>query len=93
MPEDKKDEENNAEEGKGGDKDEDQDDGDTCCAQYGRCILSFVKNLYYFFRYIFMMIAETIGLCWYPLKQRTGDCCDCCGKRMEQHRDPAYGTF
>ena len=84
MPEDKKDEENNAEEGKAADpKDEDQDNGDTCCAQYGRCVVNFVKNVYYFFRYIFMMIAETIGLCWYPLKQRTGDCCDCCGKRME----------
>ena len=67
--------------------------GDTCCAQYGRGILACLKGIYAFLKYIFMAIANCLGLCWYPFKERTGDCCDCCGKRLRPHTDPAYGGF
>ena len=74
-------------------KDEDEDDGDGCLAATGRGIVTFLKQLFNAIRYLFMTIANFLGLCWYPFKERASDCCDCCGKRMNPHLDPAYGGF
>ena len=87
-------EEGKGEEGKAaGAKDDEDDKEPGCCYKFGLCILSCLKGVYFFFKAIFMFIANCIGICWYPFKERTTDCCDCCGKRMNPHTDPAYGGF
>ena len=85
--------EENKEEAKAGKKEEDEDQGETCCYKYGQCIIMVVTKTFFTIKAIFMFIANLIGLCWYPFKERTNDCCDCCGKRMNPHTDPAYGGF
>ena len=73
--------------------DEDEDKEPGCCFHYGRCILVTVQSIYGCIKAVIMAIAECLGLCWYPFKERTTECCDCCGKRMNPHTDPAYGGF
>lgn len=49
----------------------------------------FCSNLFYgiylVFKYVFLSIhyvissiLSVLGYCWYPCKERTMDCCDCC---------------
>ena len=75
------------------DKDEDEDEDPGCCFSYGQCLLTVIQAIYGFFKSIVMFIAEGISYCWYPFKERTVECCDCCGKRMNPEADPAYGGF
>ena len=72
---------------------DDEENEDTCCAKFGRGILAVFKNIFYVLQFVFMTIANLLGLCWYPFKERGGECCECCGKRMSPHTDPAYGGF
>ena len=37
--------------------------------------------------------ANAIGVCWYPFKEIAGDYCECCGKKLNPHTEPTYGTF
>ena len=64
----------------------------------------FCSNLFYgiylIFKYVFLSIhyvissiLRVLGYCWYPCKERTKDCCDCCNKRMNPAMDPTYNTF
>ena len=73
--------------------DDEENKEDTCCAQFGRGILAVFKNIFYVLQFVFMTIANLLGLCWYPFKERGGEMCECCGKRMSPHTDPAYGGF
>ena len=61
-------------------KDEDEEPG--CCFYYGQVILKVFKAIFITVKTIITTICETLSLCWYPFKERTNDCCDCCGKRM-----------
>ena len=74
-------------------KDEDRDDEPGCCFHYGQCILNVIQAIYGFFKMIIELICEALSYCWYPFKERAGDYCDCCGKRMNPESDPAYGGF
>ena len=80
-----------AEEGKEEKKDEDK--GESFCFQYGKCIVTVFKKVYAFLKWLILTIGEFLGLCWYPFKERTNDMCDCCGKRLNPHTDPAYSGF
>ena len=88
-PSDKK-----AEEEKLLDNGDDADNDDPgCCFHYGQCVLNIIQAVYAFFKKIVELICEALSYCWYPFKERAGDCCDCCGKRMNPESDPAYGGF
>ena len=64
----------------GAKKEEDEDPG--WCFYYGQVILKVFKAIFITVKTIISAICETLSLCWYPFKERTADCCDCCGKRM-----------
>ena len=74
------------------DNDEDSNDPG-CCFHYGQCVLTVIKAIWAFFAGIVMSVANCLGYCWYPMKERAGDYCDCCGKRMNPESDPSYGGF
>ena len=75
------------------DKDSDEDKGPGICFTIGQKIFEFVKAVYIAITWFFGTIFEGFNHCWYPTKERMNDMCDCCGKRMSQHTDPAYRTF
>ena len=64
-----------------------------CCFHYGQCIVGVLKSIYKGTVFTIMFIGECISYCTYPAKERMYECCECCGKRLEQHNDPDYGTF
>ena len=45
------------------------------------------------FKMILMAIVFILSLIWYPFKERGEAICECCGKRLRPHNDPAYGAF
>ena len=49
--------------------------------------------LYLGIKFIIVTILKTLAFMWYPFKQCGYDCCDCCQRRMNPYRDPAYSTF
>ena len=91
-----------AEESKGADNeankaaaggDDEEEEGESCCFSYGQCVLGCCKGTFNGIKFAIMACCNCLGLCWYPFKERTLECCDCCGKRMNPHTDPAYQGF
>ena len=78
------------------DKDDEElgpDGGKTLCFIIGQAIYDFYKMLKIGFRNLIMSFCWALSVCWYPCKERSRDACDCCGKRMNPHLDPAYSGF
>ena len=41
-----------------------------------------IKSIFNFIKSVVMCILNILGCIWYPIKERTNDCCECCGKRL-----------
>ena len=78
-----------------GDKDEElgPDGGKGICYLIGVQVYGFYKTLKWAIKTFIMSFCWALSVCWYPCKERSRDCCDCCGKRMNPHLDPAYSGF
>ena len=74
------------------DSEKEEDERD-CCFYTGQWVLCIVRELWHMIKFVIMTVMETLGLCWYPLKERVNDCCDNCDARMNPETDPSYTGF
>ena len=48
------------------------------CSEFGIILVVALKYIWLILVTVFQFIGDILGICWYPCKERTRDCCECC---------------
>ena len=81
------------EENKDGDNAEQEEEGPNGCIVCLNITWEGLKSFWAAVSFVFMKICEGIGYCWYPTKERCGECCASCHRCCNEHEDEAFSGF